>query len=219
VEPTHHSLHQTNLWRLTYIATPDNFYTPFDVIQNAVLPFQHSSLYIAAPNTPTNINTSTVKITKKSTEPTPAARIPCVPTALTPEQESAVISRNLVLADQELLLRSSASLNNGSPTFNEHESTEMGRPHSLLQVPDEIHHNASTKLQHDISHRIPISPIIPRKRNLPFASNKEPTKKQRVSSDKKDNNINISIKNQVDESNTFHNNKRENVGTAMEQAL
>jgi len=91
-------------------------------------------LYIAAPNTPTNINTSTVKIAKKSTKPTPA-RIPRAPTALTPEQESAVMSRYLVLANQERLLRSNASLNNGSPTSNEHESTEMGRPHSLLQAP------------------------------------------------------------------------------------
>jgi hypothetical protein len=134
-------------------------------------------LYIAAPNTPTNINTSTVKIAKKSTKPTPA-RIPRAPTALTPEQESAVMSRYLVLANQERLLRSNASLNNGSPTSNEHESTKISYPHSLLQAPDKIHHNASTKLQHDISHRIPFSPIIPRKQNLPFASIKEPTKKQ-----------------------------------------
>jgi hypothetical protein len=88
----------------TYVATPDDFDAPFDALQNAVLPFQHSSLYIAAPNTPTSINTSSVKIAKKSTEPTPV-RIPRAPTALTPEQESATISRYLVLADQERLLR------------------------------------------------------------------------------------------------------------------
>jgi hypothetical protein len=95
----------------TYVATPDDFDAPFDAIQNAVLPFQHSSLYIAAPNTSTTINTSTVKVTKKSTEPAPA-RIPRAPTALTPEQESAVISRYLALADQERLQRSNASVNN-----------------------------------------------------------------------------------------------------------
>jgi hypothetical protein len=145
-----------------HVATPDDFNAPFDAIQNAVLPVQHSSLYIAAPNTSTNINTSTVKIAKKSTEPAPA-RIPRAPTALTPEQESAVISRYLVLADQESLLRSNTSLNNGRPTSNEHESTEMGRSHSIHKTPDEIHHKASTKLQHDISHRIPFSPIISRK--------------------------------------------------------
>jgi hypothetical protein len=197
-------------------------------MQNSILPFAHTSLYIAAPNTSGIINTSTVKITKKSTEPVPA-RIPHAPTALTPEQESAVISRNLVLADQERLHCSNASLNNGSPTSNEHESTEMGRFHSTLKAPDEFHQNASTKIQHNISHRIPFSPITPRKRNHPFASNKVPTKKQRVSSDKKDNNITNSIKNQVAKSNTFktldkstnelHNNKRGIVETAMERAL
>jgi hypothetical protein len=137
---------------VTYVATPDDFDAPFDAMQNTILPFAHTSLYIAAPNTSTNINTSTVKIAKKSTEPAPA-RIPRTPTALTPEQESAVISRYLVLADQERLLRSNASLNNGRPTSNKHESTGMGRSHSILKAPDEIHHNASTKLQHDISHR------------------------------------------------------------------
>jgi hypothetical protein len=28
----------------TYVATPDNFDEPYDAIQNAVLPFKHSSL-------------------------------------------------------------------------------------------------------------------------------------------------------------------------------
>jgi hypothetical protein len=213
----------------TYVATPDNFDAPFDAIQNTVLPFQHSSLYIAAPNTSTTIkNTFTVKITKKSSEPAPA-RIPHAPTALTPEQEFAVISHYLVLADQERLQRSNASLNNGSTTFNKHESTEMGRPHSILKAPDEIHHNASTKLQHDISHRIPFSPITLRKQNLPFAPNEEPTKKQRVRSDRNSNNITNSINNQAAKSNTFktsdiltdglYYDKWEFVGTAMERAL
>jgi hypothetical protein len=39
----------------TYVATSDDFDAPFDAIQSAVLPFQHSSLYIAAPNTSTTI--------------------------------------------------------------------------------------------------------------------------------------------------------------------
>ncbi len=129
----------------TYVAPTDDFDAPFDAMQNTILPFARTSLYITAPNTSTNINSSTVKIAKKSTEPAPA-RIPRAPTALTPEQESAVISRYLVLADQECLLRSNASLNNGSPTSNELESTEMGRSHSILKAPDKIHHNASTKL-------------------------------------------------------------------------
>jgi hypothetical protein len=212
----------------TYVATPDDVDAPFDAMQNTILPFAHTSLYIAAPNTSTNINSSTVKITKKSTELAPA-RIPRAPTALTPEQESAVILRYLVLADQERLQRSNDSVNNGSPTSNEHKSTEMGRSHSILKVPNEIHHNASTKLQHDISHRIPFSPITPRKRNLSFASNEKPTKKQRDGSDRKSNSINNNTNNQVAKSNTFktsdkstnelHNDKRGLVGTVMEGAL
>jgi hypothetical protein len=119
----------------TYVATPDDFDAPFDATQNAVLPFSHTSLYTVMPNTSSNINTSTVKPAKKSNEPAPA-RIPRAPTALTPEQESAVISRYLVLADQERLLGSNASFNNGSPTSNKHEFTEMGRSHSIVQAPD-----------------------------------------------------------------------------------
>ena len=186
----------------TYVATPDNFDTPFDAVQNTILPFAHTSLYTAMPNTSPSINTSTVKIAKMSSEPA-LTRIPRAPTALTPERESAVISRFLVLTDQERLLRSNASLNNGSPTSNEHESPEMGCSHFILKAYDRNHHNTTNKVQHNISHRIPFSLIMPRKRNVPLASNEEPTKKQRVSSDKKDNNIKNKHKNQVDASNTF----------------
>jgi hypothetical protein len=34
----------------TYVATPDNFDAPLDAMQNAVLPFAHTSLYVAKPN-------------------------------------------------------------------------------------------------------------------------------------------------------------------------
>jgi hypothetical protein len=186
----------------TYVATPDDFDAPFDAMQNTILPFAHTSLYHAMPNTSTKINTFTVKVAKKSSEPAPA-RIPRAPTALTPEQESAVISRYLVLADQERLLRSNASINTGSPTSNEHEFTDMGRSHLLPQASGKIHHNASTKLQHNISHRIPFSPIIPRKRNLPFASNEQPMKKQYVRSERKSNSNDNSINNPIAQSNTF----------------
>ncbi len=105
----------------------------------------------------------------------------------------------------------------------------MGCSHSIFKAPDEIHHNASTKLQHDISHRIPFSPITPRKRNLPFDSNREPTKKQRVRSDRNSDSIETNTNNQVAKSNSFktseiltdglHNDKSGIVGTAMERAL
>ncbi len=66
-----------------YVAAADDFVAPFDAMQNAVLPFAHTSLYVAMPNTSSNIETSTVKATKKSPEPA-LARIPRAPTALTP---------------------------------------------------------------------------------------------------------------------------------------
>jgi hypothetical protein len=184
----------------TYVATPDDSDAPFDATQNAVMPFAHTSLYTAMPNTLSNIETPTVKPAKKSTEPVPA-RIPRAPTALTPEQESAVISRYLVLADQESLLRSYASYNNGSPTSNEHKYTEMGRSHSILQVFNDTNYIVTNKLQHNISHRIPFSNNIPRKRNPPFASKESPSKKQRVRSDRSNNNIKNNNKNQVNKSN------------------
>ncbi len=180
------------------------------------------------PNTSFNIKNTTVKPAKKSTEPAPA-RIPRAPTALTPEQESAVILRNIVLADQERLQRSNAWVNNGSPTTNEHESTETGRSHSILQAPDNTNYIVTNKLEQNISHRIPFSPIIPCKRNPPFASYDIPTKKQRVRSDSNSNNIKNKHNNQVDKPNTFkmsdksmedpHTNNRVIVGTAMKRAL
>jgi hypothetical protein len=74
----------------TFVTTPDDFDAPFDAMHNAVLPFKHSSLYVAMPNTSSNIETTTVKVAKKSSKPAPT-RVQRAPTALTPEQESAVI--------------------------------------------------------------------------------------------------------------------------------
>jgi hypothetical protein len=79
----------------------------------------------------------------------------------------------------------------------------MGRSHSILQAPDKINYIVTNKLEHDIRNRIPFSPIISRKRNLPFASNESPSKKQRVRSNRSNNNIKKDDKNQADESNTF----------------
>jgi hypothetical protein len=213
---------------LTYVDTPDDFNTPFDAMQNAVLPSKRSSLYNVMPTTSSYTGTIKVKAAKKSTKPV-SARIPRAPTALTPEQESAVISRYIVLADQERHLCSNASLNDGSPTSNEHEYTEMGRSHSILQTPDEINYIVTNKLEHNISHRIPFSPIIPRKRNPPFASNESPTKNQPVRSDRSNNNIKNNNKNQLDKSNTFKmsdkltkglpTNKRGIIETAMEKGF
>ena len=52
-----------------YVATSVDFAAPFDATKNAVLPSKHSSLYVAMPNTISNLETSTVKAPKKSSEP------------------------------------------------------------------------------------------------------------------------------------------------------
>jgi hypothetical protein len=78
--------------------------------------------------------------------------------ALTPEQESAVISRYLVLADQERLERSHASPNFEGTTPNKHKSTEMARSHSILKTSDKINHNAKNKLKDNITRRITFNP-------------------------------------------------------------
>jgi hypothetical protein len=212
----------------TYIATPDNFNAPFDAMQNAGLPFKHSSLYIAIPNTSSNIQTTKVQPAKKSSEPTPT-RVQRTQMALTPEQVSAIISRSIIIANQERLQRSNASAIYESATTNKHESTEMGRSHSIFQASDKINHNAKIKLKNDITHRITFSPIIPRKRNHPFASNKRPTKKKLVRSDNKSNNIKNTHNNQVAASDTFktsartteglHAKKSDIVGSVMERYL
>jgi hypothetical protein len=211
-----------------YVAAANDFDAPFDAMQNAILPFAHTSLYVAMPNTSSNIKTTTVKATKKSPEPA-LARIPRAPTALTPEQESAVISSFLVLADQERLQRSSASANYESTPSSEHKSTEMGRSHSIFHASDNIHRNSKNKLPDDIARRITFSPIIPRKRNPPFASYERPTKKQRVSNDYNEEIIKNKSNNQVAASDTFktpallaedlHTNKRGTIQTAMERAF
>jgi hypothetical protein len=65
-----------------------------------------------------------------SSEPAPT-RIQRTPTALTPEQESAIISRSIIIANKERLHRSNASAIYESATPNEHESTDVGRSHSI----------------------------------------------------------------------------------------
>jgi hypothetical protein len=112
---------------VTSVTTPDNIDAPFDVVQN--------------------IKTTTVKAVKKSFEPTPT-RVPRAPTALTPKQESAVISPNLVLADQERIQRSHASTIYEGTSSNECNSTEMGRSHSLFQASNKINSYTDTAGRH-----------------------------------------------------------------------
>ena len=119
-----------------------------------------ASLYVAKPNTFSNIETPKVRSTKESSEPAPT-RVQRTPTVLTHEQESAVISRYLDLAVQERLQRSNASAIYNSTTPNKHESANMGCSHSFSKAFDNIKHNAKNKLPDNIAHRITFSPTIP----------------------------------------------------------
>ena len=110
---------------------------------------------------------------KKSPEPAPG-HLQRIPTASTPEQEFAVISRYLALAHQERLQFMNKTANLACKSSNEVGSTNLGRSHTC---------NAASKLPHDITSKILFSPIILCKENLLFASNERPTKKQRVSND------------------------------------
>ena len=67
----------------TYVATPGDFAALLDPVKNAVLPFKRSSLYVAMPNTSTNIGTIYKYSTKKSSEPAPT-RAQRTAMALTP---------------------------------------------------------------------------------------------------------------------------------------
>ena len=141
----------------SYVATPDDFDALFDAMQNAVLPFKQSSLYVAMPNTFSNIETTTVKAAKKNSTPA-STRVQRAPTALTPE-----FSRYLVLADQErfpqqwkpYLLRARIYRYGLLPFAP--PGLRQNQPHRVDQ--------AQTR-SHPQDH---VSPIIPRKRIHPWA--------------------------------------------------
>ena len=108
--------------------------------------------------------------TTQSSEPAPT-RVQHTPTALTPEQESAVISRYLDLAVQERLQSSNASAIYDSTSPNEHELTKLVAPIHFSK-PRTINHNAKNKLRDNITHRITFSPITPARETLHFPPTK-----------------------------------------------
>ncbi|KAI2505666.1 hypothetical protein MHU86_8814 [Fragilaria crotonensis] len=116
-----------------YVAADGDFAAPFDALKNAVLPCNTSNIYAATSNHFTNTyptagtNTFTPK---KSTNKAPGdfqrAR-----TALTPEQESAEISRFLAIVEQERAQDTKTRVTYACKPSNEAGSTEMGRSHSI----------------------------------------------------------------------------------------
>ncbi len=107
---------------------------------------EHSSLYVAMPNTSFNIETTKVKPAKKSSESAPTC-VQCAPTALTPEQESAVKSCYLILADQERLQFINVSHNNGSTTSYKHKSSKWVAPTHFSRHPKALTIRRRTRLK------------------------------------------------------------------------
>ena len=113
VKPTKHMAN--------YVAADGDFAAPFDAIKNAVLPCNISNIYAATSNHSTNTYSTAETNTftpKKSTNKAPGdfqrAR-----TALTPEQESATISRFLALVEQERIQDNKTRVTNACNPSNE----------------------------------------------------------------------------------------------------
>jgi hypothetical protein len=96
--PSAHCIKPTKQMAAYFAATPGDFAAPCDADKNVVYLFAYTSLNVAKPNTSTKIETPKVKSTKKSSEPAPpsSTRSPMV---LTPEQESAIISRSIIIVN------------------------------------------------------------------------------------------------------------------------
>ncbi|KAI2511803.1 hypothetical protein MHU86_2535 [Fragilaria crotonensis] len=119
VKPTKHMAN--------YVAADGDFAAPFDALKNAVFPCNFSNIYVATSNHATNTYSTAEtnpNTPKKSTNKTPGdfqrAR-----TALTPEQESATISRFLALVEQERAQDTKTRVTYACKPSNEAGSTEM----------------------------------------------------------------------------------------------
>ncbi|KAI2496225.1 hypothetical protein MHU86_18276 [Fragilaria crotonensis] len=182
VKPTKHMAN--------YVAADGDFAAPFDALKNAVLPCNTSNIYVATSNHFTNTyptagtNTFTPK---KSTNKAPGdfqrAR-----TALTPEQESAAISRFLALVEQERAQDNKTRVTYACKPSNEAGSTEMGRSHSISNAngaTNDIEAAEPKNDNDDDARNNTPSTSLPRQEDSLLASYKRPIKKQRVSFDTK----------------------------------
>ncbi|KAI2501439.1 hypothetical protein MHU86_13029 [Fragilaria crotonensis] len=178
VKPTKHMVN--------YVAADGDFAAPFDAdaLKNAALPFKkHSFSYVATTNTSSIAESNTYR-PKKSPKQAPG-HFQRTATALTPEQESAVISRFLETIDQERLQDTDTNnrVNYACELSYEAGSTDMGRSHSLSIKPGAINDNAAAKFQDNQDNNARntfASTIIPRQEDLQLASYERPIKNQRV---------------------------------------
>ncbi|KAI2506202.1 hypothetical protein MHU86_8237 [Fragilaria crotonensis] len=164
VKPTKHMAN--------YVAADGDITAPFDALKNAVLPFKkHSFSYVATTNTSSIAESNTYR-PKKSPKQAPG-HFQHTATALTPEQESAVISRFLETIDQERLQDTNTNnrVNYACELSYEAGSTDMGRSHSLSIENGAINDIAAAKFQDNktITRNTFASTIIPRQEdpNLP----------------------------------------------------
>ncbi|KAI2493719.1 hypothetical protein MHU86_20823 [Fragilaria crotonensis] len=176
VKPTKHMAN--------YVAADGDITAPFDALKNAALPFKkHSFSYVATTNTSSIAESNTYR-PKKSPKQAPG-HFQRTATALTPEQESAVISRFLETIDQERLQGQDTNnrVNYACELSYEAGSTDMGRSHSLYIKPGAINDNAAAKFQDNQDNNARntfASTIIPRQEDLQLASYERPIKNQRV---------------------------------------
>ncbi|KAI2500871.1 hypothetical protein MHU86_13591 [Fragilaria crotonensis] len=218
---------------VNYVAADGDITAPFDALKNAVLPFKkHSFSYVATTNTSSIAESNTYR-PKKSPKQAPG-HFQRTATALTPEQESAVISRFLETIDQERLQDTDTNnrVNYACELSYEAGSTDMGRSHSLSIKPGAINDIAAAELQdiQDIYARNTFaSTIIPRQEDLQLASYERPIKNQRVRFNFNVETIKIKNNNEVAKCDSFkipatnaedlHYDKRGIIQTALKSAL
>ncbi|KAI2502646.1 hypothetical protein MHU86_11840 [Fragilaria crotonensis] len=205
----------------------------FDALKNAVLPFNTSNIYAATSNhllTLLPIAESNTYRPKKSPKQAPG-HFQRTATALTPEQESAVISRFLETIDQERLQGQDTNnrVNYACELSYEAGSTDMGRSHSLSIKPGAIYENAAANIQDNNARNTFASTIIPRQEDLQLASYERPIKNQRVRFNFNVETIKIKNNNEVAKCDSFkipatnaedlHYDKRGIIQTALKRAL
>ncbi|KAI2498261.1 hypothetical protein MHU86_16240 [Fragilaria crotonensis] len=217
-----------------YVAADSNITAaPLHALKNAALPFKkHSFSYVATTNTSSIAESNTYR-PKKSPKQAPG-HFQHSATALTPEQESAVISRFLETIDQERLQGQDTNnrVNYACELSYEAGSTDMGRSHSLSIKPGAINDNAAAKFQdnQDNNTRTTFaSTIIPRQEDLLLASYERPIKNQRVRFNFNVKTIKIKNNNEVAKCDSFkipatnaedlHYDKRGIIQTALKRAL
>ncbi|KAI2493338.1 hypothetical protein MHU86_21220 [Fragilaria crotonensis] len=179
VKPTKHMAN--------YVAADGDFAAPFDALKMLfyLATLQTSMLQL--------LTTSLTLILQLELTPSRPRRAPTrlqaifsARTALTPQQESAEISRFLAIVEQERAQDTKTRVTYACEPSNEAGSTEMGRSHSISNANGATNdiEAAEPKNDNDDDARNNTPPTsLPRQEDSPLASYERPIKKQRVSFD------------------------------------